>query len=470
MAYRERERVEMLIEAGPTVLLGTTALGYDRTPQKARAVLRSDFGFTPTRARAAVEAAGDVFAASTAYPIDALAGTFVTPTVRALCRRLLSGQVQDAGATALRVSLKALRRDADREAVGHLARAAVQSKDGPSMLVVASLLASLGLQPDHFMALLQAGLGYGYAAPQYRSRQRAIDRVLCAGFALDATRPDGILLGRKRLMPQATSVWRFRAAPWVLATAEPDAPTALRELLAAVRDRKLTFVLLGEDPFPHAVSSETVSLAQDMGVSAAANLTKWYDRPMWFAGPRGVPQVLLTQDDDFAYAWVGRAGRGMLVAFDTDNFTTYTLDEPGANFAKAAAIGWYIDLSISLRKAPTGTTTIKRSAAGSKTSGASYKPTAAYLHQRHQVASGQRVPPRPHVVAAFIRHLGPNQRPSSVHVAEAPKRLRKLMGRRDTWVRSHTRGGTVMVDYAVHLSSASALGDILGTIERAATQ
>ena len=255
----------------------------------------------------------------------------------------------------------------------------------------------------------------------------------------------------------------------MLATVEPDTPTALRELLAAIHCRNLTFVLPGEDPFPHSASSGDVSLAQDMGVSAAANLTKWYDRTMWFAGPKGMPQILLTQDDDFAYAWVGRSRRGMLVAFDTENFTTYTLDEAGANFARAAAIGWYIDLSISLRKAPTGTTTIKRSAAGTKTSGASYKPTAAYLYQRHEIASGQRVPPRPHVVAAFIRHLGPNQRPSSEHIAEAPKRLRKFMGRRDTWVRSHTRGGAVTVDYAVHLTSASALGDILGTIERAAT-
>jgi hypothetical protein len=469
IANREQDRVRMLTDAGPTVLLGTTALGYTKTQQSARAVLRDDFGFNPARAQSALRAASDVFAGTTAYPIDALAGMPLASGLRALLRRLLPGEAQDAGAAPKRVSLEALRRHADYHSVDQMARAAVQSKDGPSMLVVAALLASLGPQVDQFTSLLQSGLGYGFAMPNYRGRQQTIDRVLSAAFALDSARQQGILLGQRRSFPNTTSTWRFRAAPWVLATVEPDTPTALRELLAAIHYRNLTFVLPGEDPFPYSASSGDVSLAQDMGVSAAAKLTKWFDRPMWFAGPKGTPQILLTQDNDFAYAWVGRSRRGVLVAFDTENFTTYTLDEAGTNFAKAVAIGWYIDLSISLRKAPTGTTTIKRSAGGTRISGASYRPTAAYLQQRHQIVSGQTDPPLPHVVAAFIRHLGPNQRPNPEHVAEAPKRLRKLMGRHDTWVRSHTRGGAVEIDYAVHLTSASALGDILGTIERSAT-
>ena len=48
----------------------------------------------------------------------------------------------------------------------------------------------------------------------------------------------------------------------------------------------------------------------------------------------------------------GRGGRGQLVAFDTTDFIGWGLDEPGMTQALAYALGWYVDVSISLRASP----------------------------------------------------------------------------------------------------------------------
>ena len=291
IANREQDRVRMLTDAGPTVLLGTTALGHTKTPQRARAVSRDDFGFNPARAQSALRAAVDVFAGTTAYPIDALAGMPLTPALRALLRRLLPGQAQDAGAAAKRVSSKALRRHADHHSGGPDGSGdAVQSKTAPAC----SSTSQRSWPPwdhraDQFTSLLQSGLGSGYASPHYRGRQRTIDRVLSAAFALDSARQEGILLGKAKVLPRT----RHRSGA-------SGQHRGCSQRSSRIRRRRYAADCVRCDPLPQPhlrparrgsvpalrTPSGDVSLAQDMGVSAAANLTKWYDRPMWFAGPK----------------------------------------------------------------------------------------------------------------------------------------------------------------------------------------
>jgi hypothetical protein len=193
-------------------------------------------------------------------------------------------------------------------------------------------------------------------------------------------------------------------------------------------------------------------------------MRKWFDRPMWFDGGQGQAQILIVEDDHYAYAWVGQRRRGMLVSFDTEDFQAFRLDEPGAAFATAAAIGWYIDLCVTVRRSSTGTATVTRIKKGTKTTGAAYRPTAAWRHQHQSVVKGVRRPPRPHIVAAFIRRVPQGQNPNPAHVMAAPKRLRARMGRRDTWVRAHLRGGSQVTDWPIELSKYSALADILAAM------
>lgn len=273
-----------------------------------------------------------------------------------------------------------------------IARAAATSRDVPSQLVAASMLAAMRSFGDGFASKLTAALQLPFSTGSSVRSVSIADRVLAAVYALDAKRPGGLDLGGMT-WSGAPPGWRFRAAPWILPVLDPERPAAVVELLSALRGRNLRFAGIAERRMPEAAQSD-VEIARNMAASAAPRLTRWFDRPMWIdlASEHG-PQILLTQDDEYAYAWVGRRGGGVLVAFDTESFSGYGLDEPDSWYALAAAIGWYIDLSVALRKAPSGTSSVRRQRGGSKLRGYSYVPTPSYGDQYRAIASGTS---RPH--------------------------------------------------------------------------
>lgn len=138
------------------------------------------------------------------------------------------------------------------------------------------------------------------------------------------------------------------------------------------------------------------------------------------------------------YAWVGANGKGVLVAFDPVNLVGYGLDEPGVRAALAHALGWFVDVSVSLRQTPGGTTSLRRAGAGSTISGYRYVPTPSHHNQVHQVAGGQSRPPRITGVQSHVRQLK-SRKPSAAARSRAPRRLRDIMGPKDTFVRGHIK-------------------------------
>lgn len=158
----------------------------------------------------------------------------------------------------------------------------------------------------------------------------------------------------------------------------------------------------------------------------------------------------------------GRAdGKGVLVAFDTIDLVGYGLDEPGVRAALAHALGWFVDVSVSLRQAPSGTASLRRAGASSKVSGYRYTPTPVHDHQIKQVAGGQSRPPRVTAVQSHVRQLK-NRRPSAAARMRAPRRLRDLMGPKDTFVRGHIKGTQAVGVLDTRLSKHSMLADVIG--------
>lgn len=136
--------------------------------------------------------------------------------------------------------------------------------------------------------------------------------------------------------------------------------------------------------------------------------------------------------------------------------------------ALAYAVGWYVDVSVSLRVTPAGTSTVKRTAGGSKARGINYKPTPTYVGQRAGVALGTHSPPKPHMRAAHVRNLG-NGNPSEEALSHAPAKYRSQMGPHDTWVRRASVGGAAAQKaMKTHLSKHSALADALGLMDQSA--
>jgi hypothetical protein len=428
-------------------------------------MLRDEFGFSPQRATTAVRAGRNLQLNPASDPVGAIAGFSISRSRLLEMKRLLPGTAGERGGS--RATLSSVRSHIQKGTVRELAAAAVRSKDQPTVLVTAALIAALGgAGLQDFVTALQSGLvGTGDLEGRHPNSAGVANRMIGAAYGLSATSRAGLDLGSDRWSGQATN-WRFRAAPWVLPLVEPRSPEAVVELLTGLADRQLSFVLPGENPFPCPGSPESVALARDTATSAATDISRWYDRPMWFDGGPAGPQILLVEDDSYAYAWVGRAGRGMLVAFGTEGFDIWRLREPGTDYALTAAIGWYIDVSVSLRREAKGSAAIRRSSEGTKRRGATYRPTPVYEKQRRDVEAGERTPPRPHLVARHVRDLGPERWPNLDHIADAPPRVQRMLGPHDTWVRAHQRGKGTPSEWVTRLTKWSALADLLGMMER----
>jgi hypothetical protein len=461
-ASRIEAELGRLLDAGPDALLGAAAIGCTDGVGGAQRLLRSEFMMSPDRARSAVVRGQTLPRLPSTRPLETIAGVRVADPTLLRLRDWLAGS---AAAESPEISIGALRHHARSGSLRAFARAAARSGDQPSVLVAVALLVSLrDVEGVDFVSDLRDALVLGQRS-QSRAVARTVDRIVGAAYALDASSRAALDLGREE-WTGATPTWRLRAAPWLLPVTPPGNPGAVRSLLDAMVERRLRFVSLGEDPFTTSAITSDVTFARDTAASVVHSLKRWADRPLFFDGERGGVQILLTEDDEYAYAWVGRARRGLLVSFDTSQFEYWTLDEPGALLAVAAALGWYIDTAVSLRKTRSGTPTMSRAPVTTSKRSFVYRPTVTYKEQRQSVRAGLSKPPRPHMVAAFLRRLPRGQKPNAEHVVQAPARLKREMGQRDTWVHAHSRGGNVSKSaWKVRLSTHSVLADILGSIE-----
>lgn len=465
-----QRRADLRSNIGPSALLALAAFACTTSATDTRTILRQRFGLSGIRLDAAVKigiALSDVTV--TNEPLGYLAGVKMTATQSSALLAMLPGSVQSDGAPSELVSATAVQAAWWKRRIGRLARKTIRTRDQPSIAVCAALLASAHLeaQPPRGAAALVAGLSETFMGPKKASTvQRSGDRLVAAAYSMSALSGQGLDLGSEH-WSVAPPDWRYRAAPWILPLLDTQTSPALTDLLNAAHARRLAFVTPGQSPFIHDDNLNVVEDTRNRAVGNAANLTRWTDWPVWFSGGPGEVQVLLTQDEMYAYAWVGRDGRGQLVAFDTEDFTAWGLDEPGMVQALAYAIGWYIDVSISLRRNHAGTSTVRRGPGGSRRAGISYRPTINYAGQRASVAQGTHAPPVPHMRAAHIRDLG-NRSPSEAALSHAPLRYRRHMGPHQTWVRSASVGGSAThQQIEVHLGSNSALADVLGLMEKA---
>lgn len=462
---------DILGQAGPDDLLAGAVGASVPSPAHVRAELAARYDMPPKRAAGAVGRSRRLMRGLAASdPLGMLSGTPQPKTQNSFVRALLQASGADAAAASSKISYSAVRAAWRAERVDRVASAAARSRDLPSMVVAAALLASMRYLEEGDLGAALAGALTLPALPadQVQDVVDAGSRVLLSAYAMDARRAVGLDLGGGNFWNEAPAGWRATIAPWLLPVIEPGQSPAVTQLLSAMRRRNLSALPpdrgLG-DHKPH--HDDVLATARDMAAAAEPGMTIWFDRPMWFDGGAGERQVLLTQDDEYAYAWVGQNGVGVLVSFDTLTYTGYGLDHPLTVPALAEAVAWYVDVSVSLRRTPAGSVTVKRTSSGAAAGGYRYVPQASYVKQRSDVASGASTPPRSHLVAAFVRHLSEGQNPSPAHVALAPPRLRKKMGLQDTFVRSHQRGkGLVAIDWTARLGKASALADIHGLLDR----
>jgi hypothetical protein len=430
-------------------------------------MLRTEFHMPEVRAGSSVKLGSRLLDGQVKnHPLGYLAGVRLSATD---ARRVLSicpGPTNNDGARATRISYSQVAKAWARNEAGKVVRLAASSNDLPSMGVAAALLASMTEADgvEGFRPLYEAQtLSLARPTPATICERRA-DRVLLAAYALSSLRRSSIDL-IDGAWSDGTRSWRFRAAPWLLPILDPEDNTAVRQLLTAALARGLDFVPLPATSSPHTNEAEVLARTTARAQVQASQLTKAAHRPMWFDGGSGRAQVLLTEDDDHAYAWVGRDGIGLLVAFDTDQFVGYGLDEQGTPAALSMAIGWFIDVSKSLRASPSGTANLSRTGSGSTAKGYRHVPTESFTKHSSNVAKNVQMTPLPHVVAAHLRRYAPGGRiPRDEARDRAPIRLRRIMTESDTYVRSHHRIDAAVAELDIHLSKHSALSDVLGQL------
>ncbi len=460
----------MEYQAGPSVLLASAILSSGEGTHEAVRALREVYDFKRERAEAAVRLAKMIVGSNATGANSALGNLAGRPMSSPAENRILGlfpRTGSGTGADAQAVSVEAAARAWSRGAPGKVALAAARTRDRASIVVSSMLLG--GMYPDatkSFSRTLANGLSLSLSTGgRAHESTRLADRCLSVAYAV-GTLGTGLEISGSQ-WTGGTRGWRFGAASWLLPLIPEGHPKALLELLTAVSGRGLRFAELGHSPFLADASDQVVHDTQSMALSASPHLTRWADRPLWFDGGAGGTQVLITEDDDYCYSWVGRDKVGVLVCFDTRHFVGYAMDEPGARHGVAAALGWYIDSSIALRTTRTGNSAITRQSAGSKSLGPTYVPQATFMRQLSGVAQGTHSPPRPHLVAGFVRRLPIGQHPSVQSIEAAPSRLRSKMTSQDTFVRPHQRGGALAhVDWPTRLSKHSALADVLGLIAR----
>ena len=456
---RTLAEADLVGELSASALLALGAVANSASRPAAVKHLRDEFGFDSERARVAVTLATSLAPPKAAnQPVGYIAGVKVSAAQARYLSRLVEPIATQAPAPARGVTHAEAVRGWRMGKVRPLVTSAVRSGDPSVGLVAAALLAAQHPKGNLVPTLSEAQ--FHTLAGRGTHLRRNVGRVLGAAYAITGLAHGGLDLGHGRVS-LGTAGWRLRAAPWVLPILDETNGQSVDALLQAVERRQLDFVEPGVNPMPYAEDLPTLRDTLAAVTAYAQRLTKWTDRPMWFDGGPGRAQVLLTQDDFYMYAWVGANERGVLVAFDTIDLVGYGLDEPGVRAALAHALGWFVDVSVSLRSAPSGTASLRRVGQGSKVSGYRYTPTPTYDRQTQQVAGGQSQPPTVTAVQSHVRQLK-NRLPSAAARARAPRRLRDVMGPKDTFVRGHIKGTKGVTALDTRLSKYSMLADVIG--------
>jgi len=453
---------------GPTALLGLASSSTTPGASQARALLRSEFGFDPGRAKDAVAVGGLASSGTVSNdPLGFIADVKLSSAQRTRVCQRLGGATATTRAVGDKLSVAAARGSWEGERFRRFALAAARTGDQAVMAVAAAVAASLRRHdPIGFAARLTGAQTYPLASGRSTKLAHQANEVLTAGYTLSSLDPNGLDLGPVRWSSAAPG-WRASAAPWVYAILDGTNGQAVAELLDAVHSRGLKFAHPGSSPFTFRDSLPELDDARLRLQTGAGKLTKWFDRPMWFDGGAGQVRVLITQDEDrYMYAWVGVDDIGLLIAFDLIDLVPYGQDVPGVRAALALALGWYLDVSISLRSSATGTATVRRASTGTATTGARYVPSPSFAQQVQQVVGGTHAPPRPHGVVAHLRTYTNGYEPSPKARQNAPARLRADMKSNQTFVRGYLKGKGSFAVLENRLSKHSALADVIAGLQR----
>lgn len=460
--HRISDGVRETLKADFDALLGAVALHLcDRDEGASAKLLRGLMWMPDSRSRDAVRAGGGLFVFLGDTVLGCLAGIELNDDAVRFLWDLVGGEPAEEALHRRGLSLQ----NVTKNAAMALGRAieVVYTDDFPTRAVGVALIESA------LASVAPLGQHLCVTSPHDPDKDAALaDRLLAAIYALRTARLGGLPIADD-LWNGAGADWCLRASPWILPLINPNNNTALVNVLDAMVEHRLDFVAPGTNPFARDVQSEQVlewvEEVRNKAASVSHELTRIRDWPIFFDGVSANIQVLVSEDEDLVVAWVGRDNSGMLVAFDRDEFVPYGLGEPGVGVALGCAISWFVDCTISLRKA-----SLRRST-GPHPSGKGsvlvrYWPTPTFDSDRRKVAAGTITPPRPSVVAAHVRRLGSGY-PSRKQLEQAPKRLLRRMGPHDTWVRRHTRGGgTPPKDIVNRLSKYSALADSLGLLDQ----
>jgi hypothetical protein len=181
------------------------------------------------------------------------------------------------------------------------------------------------------------------------------------------------------------------------------------------------------------------------------------DRPEFLDDDKLGVQVLLVEDHESAFAWVGTSGSGTLVGFVPSDPVPFGLATPGMGWVATAALGWFMDMCVSSKHYAEADTVggVRR-----------WRPKSAWRTQYGDVVAGARVPPMPHYVRPHVRTYDTRYGSKEAR-SRAPEAIRRLMGLHDTWVRGYSSGQLVGPEVVrENLRRASALADLLASVER----
>jgi hypothetical protein len=147
---------ELVNRVGPTGIMGAAALSCTQSFKEAETLLISGWDFPASRASIAVRVGAELGRFGGGGPLSAISGARLSQSDLVSLARLFDHDTLSEGAPAAHVSLAAVQRAAARGKLRTVADAAIRSRDRPSVLVAAALLAGAGCDdPSEFVARLQ---------------------------------------------------------------------------------------------------------------------------------------------------------------------------------------------------------------------------------------------------------------------------------------------------------------------------
>jgi hypothetical protein len=248
-----------------------------------------------------------------------------------------------------------------------------------------------------------------------------------------------------------------------------------RDFLRVLFDEGLNWAEPTSNPFPWHHSDEWL---EELLARAESLLPYIRREPLWPVAFKGEVTLVMTVENDWATAWVGVDSTGVLVSFRPSDFELRSYkSRHAARIGVGLAISWYLDCCVSLKNdhhphldregnaAPNRG--LETRGEGANRAPTYYVPTVNFRRHSQQIAAGTLTAPKAHRVKGHIRTLGADREPSDHARSQAPAHLRPRLGPRDTFVRSHTRGGIEAARFMdVHLSRYSSLAEALGMARR----